>query len=172
MNFTIEGTPFLGVSKDTNTSGAWWSFNSNASLLCLVDNTYDIGASGANRPRSLYLGTNLFAAGLVQAGSGGVIGFLSRSYLKSPSDGVMQLTNTAETDFNRLQLGGITSAFPAIKRNSSQIDIRLADDSAFAAIRGRITTHSAYTAGVPSATGYLTLYDSNGIAYRVPCVAE
>ena len=31
-----------------------------------------------------------------------------------------------------LQLGGITSSFPAIKRNGTQIDIRLADDSGYA----------------------------------------
>ena len=38
------------------------------------------------------------------------------------------------TAFNRLQLGGTTSSFPAIKRNGAQIDFRLADDSAYCSI--------------------------------------
>jgi hypothetical protein len=67
------------------------------------------------------------------------------------------------------RLGGTTSAFPAIKRNGTGIDIKLADDSAFAPIKGKITTDTNYTAGVPSATGYITIYDATGTAYRVPC---
>ena len=35
-----------------------------------ADNTYDIGASGATRPRSLYIGTNITAGGTITAGSG------------------------------------------------------------------------------------------------------
>jgi hypothetical protein len=36
----------------------------------------------------------------------------------------------------RLNFGGITSSFPAIKRNGAAIDFRLADDSDFCTIRG------------------------------------
>ena len=42
------------------------------------------------------------------------------------------LQNNALNDFSRLQFGGTTSAFPAIKRSGAAINIRLADDSAFA----------------------------------------
>jgi hypothetical protein len=42
--------------------------------------------------------------------------------------------NASETSFSRLQLGGTTNAFPAIKRNGAAIDFRLADDSAACAI--------------------------------------
>ena len=76
----------------------------------------------------------------------------------------MRLTTTG-----LLQLGGTTSAFPAIKRNGTGIDIRLADDSAFAPVKGKLTTDTAYTATTVVATGYITLYDSTGTAYRVPC---
>ena len=71
---------------------------------------------------------------------------------------------------NRLAFNGTTSAFPAIKRNGTGIDIRLADDSAFAPVKGKLTTDTAYTATVVTPTGFLTLYDSTGTAYRVPCV--
>ena len=54
--------------------------------------------------------------------------------LRSPSDGVATFLNGAESGFNRINLGGTTSSFPAIKRNAAQIDFKLADDSTFAAI--------------------------------------
>jgi hypothetical protein len=71
---------------------------------------------------------------------------------------------------NTLMLGGITSAFPAIKRSTTSLQARLADDSAFTNIQGKLTTDTAYTATVVVPTGFLTLYDSTGTAYRVPCV--
>ena len=67
-------------------------------------------------------------------GGGNGVTFLSQTRIMSASDGVMFVSNFALNDFNRLQLGGTTSAFPAIKRNGTGIDIRLADDSAFAPI--------------------------------------
>jgi hypothetical protein len=60
----------------------------------------------------------------------GMFYFNSRGGLRAPSNGVFTLLNTAETDFSRLQFGGTTSSFPAIKRNGAAIDFRLADDSA------------------------------------------
>jgi hypothetical protein len=52
----------------------------------------------------------------------------------STTDGVLLLTDGGGSSFNRIQLGGTTNAFPAIKRNSAAIDFRLADDSGFCGI--------------------------------------
>ncbi len=57
-------------------------------------------------------------------------------------DGEITLTNSTESSFNVLRLGGLTSSFPAIKRNGTAIDFRLADDSAFAPINAGATTFS------------------------------
>ena len=65
-----------------------------------------------------------------QAGAAGQIYFLNRTTLSSPSDGVLLAFNFAGTDFNRLQFGGTTSSFPALKRNAANLEVRLADDSA------------------------------------------
>jgi hypothetical protein len=46
---------------------------------------------------------------------------------------------------------------------------RLRGNAAFATIQGKLTTDTAYTATIVAATGYITLYDSTGTAYRVPC---
>lgn len=62
--------------------------------------------------------------------------------IKFVSSGVMKVSNTAETDFNRLQLGGTTSSFPAIKRNAAAINFRVADDSADADITAKAATFS------------------------------
>ncbi len=70
------------------------------------------------------------------------------------SDGVLLLTNAAATDFSRIQFGGTAATFPAIKRNAASIDLRLADDSAYASLNcdslaanGTITSTGAVAFG-------------------------
>lgn len=82
----------------------------------------------------------------------------------------IRITNGGLTDTGGIQFGGTTSSFPAIKRSTTTLQARLADDTAFTNIQGKLTTDTAYTAGAPTPTGYITLYDSTGTAYRVPCV--
>lgn len=53
--------------------------------------------------------------------------WLTRTVISSPSNGVLRLTNNAQTDFTRLQFGGTTSAFPAIGRNGTALEIIGAD---------------------------------------------
>lgn len=54
------------------------------------------------------------------------------SRMSSPTDGNWLMRNNAGNAFGLLQLGGTTSSFPAIKRSTTQVQARLADDSAFA----------------------------------------
>jgi hypothetical protein len=68
-----------------------------------------------------------------------------------------------------LQLGGQTNAFPALKSSSTTLQARLADDSGFASVQGKITTEAPYTATPIVPTGYVTIYDSTGTAYKVAC---
>jgi hypothetical protein len=92
------------------------------------------------------------------------------SQIADVSDGVVRLSTAAGTDFGRLNFGPATSSFPAIKRSSATLQARLADDSAFAFIQGKHQTDTNYTAGALVPTGYITLYDATGTAYRVPCL--
>lgn len=66
-----------------------------------------------------------------------------------------------------VQFNGATSSFPALKRSTTTLQAKLADDSAFTALQGKLTTDTAYTATPPTCTGYLTMYDSTGTAYKV-----
>jgi hypothetical protein len=62
------------------------------------------------------------------------IGKVGNYFIDSASDGVVRISDNAQTSFGRLQFGGTTNAFPAIKRSSAAIDFRLADDSGYCAI--------------------------------------
>lgn len=108
---------------------ARWQISSSGHFLAETDNTYDIGASGATRPRNIYAGTNILASDIYASNSFQItskIGFLSGSA------GVLTLTDNTFTNFGRLTFGGTTSSFPALKRNGAQIQVRLADDSGLA----------------------------------------
>jgi hypothetical protein len=68
-------------------------------------------------------------------------------------NGVTRLTNNAGTDFARLQFGGTTSSFPAIKRSGTAIQARLADDSGWARVEGERFLASLATITAGSGTG-------------------
>ena len=72
--------------------------------------------------------------------------------------GVLTLAQGSTAAFNRLQFGGTTSSFPAIKRNAAAINIRLADDSADADLTaGALTLSGAATLNALTASTVLTL---------------
>jgi hypothetical protein len=118
-----------------STSGSQrWSINTSGHFLAVADNTYDIGASGANRPRNGYFAAQVsagsFAAGDYLACSrvlftGGVrIGYTGDSLL---------LKNNADNGSALLVFGTAASASsPALKGNVAELQCRLADDSAYA----------------------------------------
>lgn len=139
-----------------------WRITSAGHFIAGADNLYDIGASAATRPRNLFLGGyievagNVTSSGSVAAGAAGYFYWTGRSVLASPSDGVIKISNNAETDFNRLQFGGTTSAFPSLKRSTTDIHFRLADDSADTSIQ------VAKSVQAPSANNRMT---SNRILY-------
>jgi len=111
--------------------GAAWKITTSGHLVTQVDNTYDIGASGANRPRNVYVGTSVVSPiinGTSSITSNDFIratrflfggGDLVR--LSASSDGVLQLQNATNNGFDRLQFGGTTDAFPAVARDGAGI---------------------------------------------------
>ncbi len=119
----------------------------------------------------------------VTAAAGAGIQWTGRSIITSPSDGVVRLTNTAATDFSYIQLGGSTTSFPAIKRSGAGVAIRLADDSANAAITvssvtlsGTLTVPKTVTAGgttgnqtIDKMSGSVNFAAGSGTAITVTC---
>lgn len=114
-----------------------WIVNTSGHFIAATDNTYDIGASGANRPRNVYAATSVSSTTI----EGQYLQFASnRGYMSAPSNGVFTFTNIAGSNFDRLQFGGTTASFPSLKRSTNTIQIRLADDSAFAPITANLIT--------------------------------
>jgi hypothetical protein len=80
------------------------------------------------------------SSGSLQAGANaaiylenGGIGRANYSYISFPTvDGNILLSNWNANGFGRLQFGGTTSSFPALKRNAAVLETKLADDSAYA----------------------------------------
>lgn len=78
----------------------------------------------------------------VQLGSDTRLKWASRSQVKSSADGLLNFFNAAETGFTRINLGGITASFPAIKVNGTALNFRLANDSADCPITASTATFS------------------------------
>jgi len=122
------GTQHVGASARPlqllTDNTARWTISTTGHLLGSADNTYDIGASGANRPKSLYLGTNIVigtAPTTLTINPSG-LSFSGRFIIsESGADGVFGVYNSTASGFNRLQFGGVTDAFPAVARDGAGI---------------------------------------------------
>ena len=62
----------------------------------------------------------------------GAFAFINSTVLRAPSNGILRLTDTAETNFNRINFGGDTSSFPALRRSGTTLEAVRADESAYA----------------------------------------
>jgi hypothetical protein len=134
LAYTINNT-----GAQTGTATGIFLNATETNLNGMAHNLMDLQASGTSRFR--VTGNCAIATfdlnGLNIANSVRATDFqigASSSRLLNTSDGVIRMANNASNDFNRLQFGGTTNAFPAIKRNAAAIDFRLADDSAFCSI--------------------------------------
>ena len=128
-----------------------------------VDGTTFLGATTG--------GTVRFGSQSVQSTT--LVGWFGNCYLRpvSASAGVLTLLNNALDGFDRLQFGGTTSSFPALKRSSTVLQARLANDSDFCPLQGQLRIHQNAVAETPTATHTMTLFDAAGTAYKVLCVA-
>jgi hypothetical protein len=146
-----------------------------ATLKFSTDNAFDIGASGANRPRNLYVAGNGTFGGTVNANTltgntintangGNWIYWGASTIMRAPTNGNLYLSDQGGTTFGLLQLGGTTSSYPAIKRNGIAINIRLADDSGDAGITAAGGTFSG-TVTAPGFSGPLSGNASTASAF-------
>lgn len=131
-------------------------------LLFNPDNTYDIGTNSTSRPRSIYTSTGFETAGT------GKYTFNNRGGITASSDGVFRVADNAGTSFGRLQFGGTTNAYPAIKRSTTQLQFRLADDTGNA----EITAGSLVLGGTSMSSSLIADLQSTTKAFRPPVMTQ
>jgi hypothetical protein len=73
---------------------------------------------------------NTTLTGALTIGAAASFSHQGRVLFSSPAAGIYTLQNNTQTDWDRLQFGGTTSSFPALKRSSTSLIVRLADDTA------------------------------------------
>lgn len=129
----------------------------------MTHNLMDLQVGGVSRVRiensgSIYSNAYLVSFNRVQFNGGTSSNF---GYIMGSSNGVLRLTNAAENGFDRLQFGGTTNAFPALKRNAAALEVRLADDSGFAALNigGSASSTEALTVKIGASYGALMYAD-------------
>lgn len=120
---------------------ATWNTTGNPTAILLnVTNTasgvssnfIDFQLGGSSQFKVAKFGMITTSAGIILSSAYGINFGNSNGTITSPADGVVLLQNAAASSFGRLQFGGTTAAFPALKRASTALQVRLADDSGFA----------------------------------------
>lgn len=112
-----------------------WQINTSGHLTAVSDNAYDIGASGATRPRNLYVGTLTTSGQGFKTGNGYGYSLGAYGQITSAADGIFTLYDNAATSFTQLNFGGTTSSFPTINKSGTQLRAMLADLSGYAGFR-------------------------------------
>lgn len=126
IKLSNSGATDFGLLQFGGTTSSFPAIKRNGAALNfrLADDSADCAITAAD----------ITSSAALHAASASKIEWSGRSIMLSPGDGVIELTNTGITDFNRLQFGGTTSSFPSIKRSTTTLQFRLADDSAFCGI--------------------------------------
>lgn len=134
---TATGTWFTGGSSTTTkphvlieTSGAvstFWSTSGTGlginAASGFIGRLIDMQVNGVSK---YFLG----ADGNMVFSATAAIQWTGNGYIQPSSNGVWGFYSNSGTDFGRLQFGGTTSSFPSLKRSTTGLIVRLADDSA------------------------------------------
>jgi hypothetical protein len=110
--------------------------------------------------------TSVISDDYFQAAGTGYFLFNGRAMINSPASSNIRLTNSAGTSFGLLQFGGTTATYPALRRNSAELQVRLADDSAFGNFQVNNLTINGTCTGCPSGGGSGTI--NSGVTNIIP----
>jgi hypothetical protein len=122
---------------------------------------------GDNSARGNFGALGIAASNDVQAGAAYRFFWTGRTKMLAPSDGGLLITDQAEADIGLIQLGGTTSLYPALERTGQRINVRLADDSAYANMAGLDPVAAQdfvtlnYLGGLPPEEQFLMIDGSN-----------
>lgn len=130
------GSLATGLVKVTTTTGDLTSVTNLTQFSTALGITGTPSSSVFLRGDGIWSSTfgSITASGTITAGAAQAFILSGRSKISSSADGILELLNNAGTGFTRLNFGGATASFPSIKRNTTALNFRLADDSADAPI--------------------------------------
>jgi hypothetical protein len=168
FNGTVGQTTPLAGSFTTLTASGTSNFSGN--LIFSADSTYDIGASGANRPRNVRAAERLYAGFSVDTLYLNVSSYAAfgLNLVQGNGSGILGLYNEALSIFSRLQFGGTSSSFPALQISGTTITAGLANGTAGGALVASgtlavtgISTHTGGTVLGTKTVGTLPTASSN-----------
>ena len=172
-----QSTSALSITQTWNTTGNPTAIflnvtntASGASSRLLDIQANSVSQFRVDRVNGLVTVLNTITAGNINS-SNAIYLSNYQSGFRSMSSGVIRLMNNTETDFNRLQWGGSTNLFPSLKRNGTDIQIRLADDSGdtgLLALTIKATQVAGYISsdGSAGATGTFTTTDLKTVTVK------
>lgn len=147
VEFRMHVLPVTGTSAPTGTfiiasSIAGGAYGNQISLGS--DGVFTAATiTGTTGVLSNFSSINTTSVGYFNFGTG------TRSRMSSPADGSILFQNNALTGFDYLMFGGTTSSFPSLKRSGTGLEVRLADNSAYAPL----TCSTLATSSIVSASG-------------------
>lgn len=137
-NFILEYT-INATGVQTGTATGFYLNSTETNLNGMAHNLIDLQVASSSKfsvrnDGYLITGSAIQAATFLQ---GNALRFTGTGRIQPASDGVFTFSNSATTSFDRIQLGGTTNSFPAIKRSGTKIDFLLADASDFCDIAAK-----------------------------------
>ena len=133
---TLLIEPTGTTSTGWSTSGTKLGINAESGF---TGNLLDLQVTGASSFKVTSGGAVTGASAIftngVRVDGGNNFYFSGKGFFQAPSIGVFRFSDNTDANFNRIQFGGGTSSYPAIKRNGAGLDIRLADDSGYGAVQ-------------------------------------
>lgn len=180
------GVPTMAASSATTYTDAYntyfWQPVAGANVT--ITNCWALGAESIRSAGALSAGGNLTVSGTssftgaatftgaingssdVRAGANNQLSWQTRSKVSAPADAKILLTNNAATDFGMLQFGGTSASFPALKRSSAALHVRLADDSGFTYLRSAGLQMNSGSLITDSSDGVVRLMNSPGTDFN------
>lgn len=170
-------TPSLSITQTWNTTGIvngiFANFTNTAShsdsnvINLQVGGTpvFRVGRDGVFRD-GINASGNVSASNKVQAGGG--VQLTGVTEIGHFGNGNMVQTDPTATNSNQMfLLGGTSSSFPAFRRNSTVMEVRLADNSAFTVLQAnfRTTANAVAESIVPTHT--VLIQDATGTSYKI-----
>ena len=143
-----------------------FEISASGHFVATTDNTYDIGANGANRPRNVYVAGLGSFANYVSAG-GLYPGGSTRTYISSGSDGTLILSNNAGTNSVTATVGAsnLLTLNGGLKTTGATFALQTATTLTDNAAAQVATMTNGPTAGNP--TKWIAIND-NGVTRYIP----